>query len=420
VTSIAVLGAGPAGCFMADALARKLPAAAIDVIDRLPTPYGLVRGGVAPDHQGTKAIVRQFERVFQRPEVRFRGNVTVGRDVSLAELRRLYDAVVVAVGAGADRRLGITGEELPGVYGSGAFVGWYNGHPEHRDLAPRLDSPGVAVVGNGNVALDVARLLAKTPAELAASDLPAHAAAALAAAPVTDIWIIGRRGPMQAGFSPAELAELGRLERAAPQVDPADVAEGEGKVVDLLRGYAARAAERPVRIRFLFHAAPIAVLGRDRAEALRLARTRVVDDRAVTTEQTMDIAAGTVITAIGYATPPLDELPMSGGRVANADGRVAPRLYATGWARRGASGTIPANRADAMAVADLVAADLAGAEGGRPGGGDLDALLAARGVRAVGFADWRRVDAAEIAAAGPGRPREKLTRTAEMLRVAFG
>lgn len=396
---ICVVGSGPAGCFMADALIRKLPQARIDVVDRLPSPFGLVRGGVAPDHQGTKAITRQFERLFQRPEIRFLGNVTVERDVGLGELREMYDAVVLAIGAPCDRRLGIPGETLPGVYGSGAFVGWYNGHPDHAGLTPLLDRGGVAVIGNGNVALDVARVLAKTPAEMAASDLPEHAGRVLEAAPLTDIWVIGRRGAADASFSPAELSELGRLARATPVVAAADVAEGEGKVLEILRGYVGLPAE-PVRIRFLFHAAPVAVLGDSRVEGLRLT--------------VGDISVGTVVTAIGYETPAFAGLAMAGPAVANDDGRVAPGLYVTGWCRRGPKGTIPTNRADAIAVAERISAEVAPAE---RGGAALDALLAARGVVPVSFADWQAIAAAETASAAPGRPRRKFVSAAAMLAV---
>lgn len=399
----AIVGSGPAGCFAADALVRKIPGCRIDVFDRLPSPFGLVRGGVAPDHQGTKAIARQFERLFQREELRFLGTIEIGRDLGLEELRAAYDAVVLAVGAPVDRRLGIPGEELPGVHGSGAFVGWYNGHPDHAAAAPRLDRPGVAIVGNGNVALDVARVLAKTPAELAGADLPATAAAVLAAAPVGDIWIIGRRGAADASFSAPELAELGRLERARPLVDPADIPAGGSKVLDILAGFTALAADhRPQRLRFLFHARPTAVLGSGRVEGLHLATA--TGDRV--------LAVGTVVTAIGYQVRPLPGVAVDGAAFRNEEGRIAPGLYVTGWCRRGPSGTIPTNRADAFAVADRVAAEL-----GTPAGEGIDALLARRGRRPVGFADWQRIAAAETGRATPPKPREKFTSAAAMLAV---
>jgi ferredoxin--NADP+ reductase len=435
--SVCIVGSGPSGLYAADALARKLKGARIDVLDRLPTPFGLVRAGVAPDHQGTKAIVRQFDRILGKPGVRFVGNVTVGRDVPLEDLRAAYDAVILAVGAPEDRRLGIPGEDLPGVYGSGAFVGWYNGHPDHAGLAPRLDGPGVAIVGNGNVALDIARVLAKTRDEMADGDLCAHAADAIAAAPLTDIFVVGRRGPVEAGFTPAELGEIGHLERAAPVVDAAALPQAVGSLADeaarpvkektlaILRDFAARALAAseaaPVRVRFLFHAAPVAVLGDAvGVSSLRLARTRVEDGRAVATDATFDIAVSTVVSAIGYRCAPLDGAPMDDGRgiVVNADGTVAPGLFVVGWAKRGPSGVIPTNRADSMAVADRVVAwlnDRADAPG-RDGPGALDALLTTRGVRPVTLEDWRRIDAAEVArGTAAGHAREKFTAIADML-----
>jgi ferredoxin--NADP+ reductase len=430
-SSIAIVGSGPAGLYAAEGLIKKLPEARIDVLDRLPTPFGLVRFGVAPDHQGTKAIQRQFDKLLQRPTLRFLGNVTVGRDVGVDELRGLYDAVVLATGAPVDRRLGIPGEDLAGVYGSGAFVGWFNGHPDHAGLAPRLDGSSVAVIGNGNVAIDVARVLAKTPAEMAASDLCTHAAEAIARADITDIWLIGRRGPAEASWTPVELAELGRLERAAPIVDAVEIPERidepdpkqariREKNLEILRGFAAMPADKPLRLHFLFHAAPVAVLGQGAAAALRLERTRVEDGRCVGTGETFEIPAQTIVSAIGYRCDALDGAPLDErtGIVRNADGLVAPGLWAVGWAKRGPSGTIPTNRADSFAVADRVAAALAMTSGGKAGFAGLAVLLAGRGVEIVDYDGWRRIEAAEAAQARPGAPREKLTTRNELLTAA--
>jgi ferredoxin--NADP+ reductase len=429
--SIAIVGSGPAGFYAAEALARKIPGCRIDIIDRLPTPFGLVRFGVAPDHQGTKAVLRVFERTAQKDGVRFLGHVTVGRDATVAELGALYDAVVLAVGAPRDRRLGIPGEDLPGVVGSFAFVGWYNGHPDQADLAPDLNVRAAAIVGNGNVAIDVARVLAKTPAEMAKSDIAAHAAAAIRAAPIADLHMLGRRGPVEASFTNVELSELGRLERCQPAVAAGDLPAEVGAVDEAARKVkeanlatlrefaAAPPAAKPMRLQFHFHVAPVAIVGRDRVEAIRLARTRLVDGKAVAGSETFDIPCGLVVTCIGYESLPLDGVPFDAARgiVANRDGRAAPGLYVVGWARRGPSGVIATNRADAMAVADLVAADLGAGAGGKPGPAGLDALLARRGVRVVSYADWRRIDAAESAAATDGAPRRKLVRVADMLAL---
>lgn len=420
-----VVGSGPSGFFAADALLRRVPDIRVDILDRLPTPYGLVRGGVAPDHQGTKNIARQFERLCQHPSVRFLGNVGLGRDVGYEKLKDCYDLVVLALGAPVDRKLGVPGEDLPGVYGSGAFVGWYNGHPDHRDLAPLLDCPAVAIVGNGNVAIDVARVLAKTPEEMAGSDLCRHAGEVIAAAPLTDIYVIGRRGPAQASFTPAELAELGRLRRTAPKVAPRDVAANlpadspaAKKNLEILRGFAQQPpAGKPLTLHFIFHAAPQAILGRERVEGIRLARSGVAAEAGAVTDNAVELAVGAVVTCIGYRTVAVPALPFDPARgvVRNVDGQVEPGVCVVGWSKRGPSGTIPTNRADSFAVIERAVGSIGESLTAKPGGRALDLLLSERSVRAVTFADWLRIDEREKATAPPGRPREKLTRTEELL-----
>lgn len=428
--SIVIIGSGPSGFYIADVLSKKAGGARVDMLDRLPTPFGLVRGGVAPDHQGTKNIVRQFERTLQREGVRFLGHVEVGRDVSYEELKRAYDAVVVTIGSAEDRKLGIPGEPLPGVYGSWAFVGWYNGHPDYRELNPCLDGKGVAVVGNGNVALDVVRVLAKTPAEMSQADICQHALAAIQAAPLEDIYLIGRRGPAEASFTSAELSEFATLERCVPLVDaaqipdqvsadlPPDELKVREKNLEILRGFVSnRPEDKPVRLHFVFYGAPLAILGQERVEGLRLARTRLEGNRAVETGEIVELAVSTVISAIGYRSVPFPGLPFDPARgvVINNDGRVEPGVYTAGWCRRGPQGVIPANRTDSLAVAKLIVADLAQQQGeARPGPAGLDALLKERGVRPVSYADWMKINAAEVNRASGEKPREKFTRIAEM------
>lgn len=433
---IGIVGAGPSGCYVADALRRKLPGARIDIFDRLPTPFGLVRGGVAPDHQGTKNIARQFERTLGKDGVRFLGNVAIGRDLSYEELKAAYDVLVITTGALEDRRLGIPGETLDAVYGSGQFVAWYNGIPDGRELAPRLDGKSLAIVGNGNVALDIARLLGKTPEELAASDLCAHARDAFAAAELEDIWLIGRRGPLEASFTTAELSEFGELSRVAVLVDPAqlprelpaDMGEEQRKLaeknLEVLRGYAERGEQpgRPLRIHFLFNAAPVEIRGDGRARELVLEKTRIENGRAVAGGERFSIAADTVVSAIGYRSAAFPGLPFDAARgiVANEQGRVEAGVYTAGWCKRGPQGVVPANRADSLAVAELILADCAGREAGaKPGGAMIDALLAERGARPVDFAGWQKINAVEVAA-GQGRPREKLVRIEDLLAAARG
>jgi len=427
--AIAIIGSGPSGFYAADALLRRLPGCRIDIIDRLPTPYGLVRGGVAPDHQSTKAVQRVFERIAGREGVRFLGHVEIGRDVAYDELKRIYDAVIVAIGCPIDRRLGIPGEELSGVYGSWAFVGWYNGHPGFHALAPALSGKAVAVIGNGNVAIDCVRVLAKTPEEMAKSDLCRHAAEVIAKAPLEDIYLIGRRGPVQASFTPVELAELGQLARCVPLVDgdalerdiaaaPPETVKAKEKILEILRRFAAnKPGDKPLRLHFLFWSAPQAVLGTRHVDGLRLARTNGPGD-ASSHGASFELPVATVITAIGYAGQAFAGLPMDERRgiVRNVEGRVEPGVYAVGWSKRGPSGTIPTNRADSAAVVELIATDLASAETtGKPGPATLDRLLAARGCHPVSFAEWQCINAAEVKRATAGRPREKFIRIEDML-----
>lgn len=427
---VAIVGAGPAGFYTAEALVKRLGSGVmVDIIDSLPTPYGLIRAGVAPDHQSIKAVDRRYHAVLAGG-VRFVGDVAVGDGgIGVDALLGLYDAVVLATGAPHDRALGIPGEHLPGVLGSGAFVGWYNGHPDFTGLDVSLRHKGVAVIGNGNVAIDVARVLAKTPAELAHADLAAHAWRALAASGVRDIHIVGRRGPYQASFTPKEMGELGELARARPVVDPGDLPDAGGdaaldpglrKVVGHLRAFAA-APPRPtaVTIAFDFFARPVAIAAAGDALRLTIERTRLDGDRAVGTGQTREIACGLIVACIGYRSAPLGDVPFdaAGGRFVNDGGRVAERLYVTGWARRGPSGMIGTNKPDGAEVAARIAGEVT--PGGRSGAPGLDALLAARGIRPVTFAGWQAIDAAEIAAAMHPSPREKLV-TRAYLRAAAG
>ncbi|WP_326525000.1 FAD-dependent oxidoreductase [Sphingomonas sp.] len=426
---IAVIGSGPAGYYTAEAAQKMFgDAVRVDIIDRLPVPFGLIRTGVAPDHQSIKAVSRRYEATALTESVRFVGNVSVGRDVAIAELLELYDAVVLATGAPADRPIGIPGDDLPGVVGSAAFVGWYNGHPDHAALAPALDGGGAVVIGNGNVALDVARILAKTEDELGGSDIVGHALDRLKGGHAGDITILGRRGPHQIAMTPKELGELGHLARARPVVDAADLPPveddaaldpGQRKSVTHLRDFAGRddTGDAPIRIVFDFFARPVAIEGEGRAERVIVERTAIgADGSARGTGETYAVPATLVVSCIGYRTPPIEGVPYdeAAGRFANDEGRIAPGLYAVGWARRGPTGTIGTNRPDGFAIVDKIAEDSAGGSDkpGRPG---LDALLAERGVDVVTFRDWQRIDAAEVARARTGAPREKFVAVDDML-----
>jgi ferredoxin--NADP+ reductase len=367
-------------------------AAHIDIFDRMPVPYGLIRSGVAPDHQSVKGVSRRYEAVALSDNVRFIGHVTLGTDVSVEDLLGLYDAVVLATGAPADRKLDLPGADLGNVFGSAALVGWYNGHPDHAGLAPDLSGGHAVVIGNGNVALDVARILAKTQDEFAGSDIVAHALEALAGSKMTGVTILGRRGPHQIAMTPKELGELGHLSRAMPHVAAADLPPveedaalepGLRKAVQLLRGFEGQAAQgEEFPIDFVFYAAPHALVGEDgHVRAIEVERTQLVDGKAVGTGEFRAIPADLVVSCIGYQTPPIPGVPYdeARGRFANEEGRILPGLYCVGWARRGPSGTIGTNRPDGFAIVERIAQDIGTAESGKPGRPGFDALAAERG-----------------------------------------
>jgi len=424
-----IVGSGPAGFYTAEALEKAYgDQARVDILDRYPVPYGLIRFGVAPDHQSLKAVSKRYDKVAESPGVDFIGNVTVGRDISVAELLDLYDAVILATGAPHDRKLGIPGEDLPGVVGSAEFVGWYNGHPEFADLNPFLNGTHTAVVGNGNVALDCARILAKTRHEFEGSDIVGHALDALDHSAIRTITILGRRGPHQIAMTPKELGELGHLEAAVPVVEPADfppveadepLEPGLRKSVALLRGFADLSQDKPKHMVFDFFAKPLRVEGDGKVERIIVERTELDEKGSARgTGETYEVPASLVITAIGYSTSPIPDVPFEGGKFVNESGRIADRLYAVGWARRGPSGTIGTNRPDGYEVAEQIAAALpAGSSGDREGASGLKRLLESRGVMPTDYNDWRKIEETEVSRARPGSPREKFVRHQDWLQV---
>jgi NADPH-dependent glutamate synthase beta subunit-like oxidoreductase len=425
----AVVGSGPAGFYTAEALEKAYgDRARIDILDRFPVPYGLIRFGVAPDHQSLKAVSKRYDKVAESAGVDFIGNVTIGRDVSIAELLDLYDAVILATGAPHDRKLGIPGEDLPGVVGSAEFVGWYNGHPDFADLDPFLHGSHAAVVGAGNVALDCARILSKTRTEFEGSDIVGHALDALDGSAIRTVTILGRRGPHQVAMTPKELGELGHLEAAVPIVEPADFPPVEAdepldpglrKSVGLLRGFADLSADKPKRIVFDFFAKPVAIEGGGKAERIIVEKTMLDENGGARgTGETYAVPASLIVTAIGYSTSPISDVPFEGGKFVNESGRIADRLYAVGWARRGPTGTIGTNRPDGYEVADQIAAAMpAGASADRAGARGLKVLLTDRGVMPTDYDDWRKIEATETGNARPGSPREKFVRAEDWLRT---
>jgi ferredoxin--NADP+ reductase len=440
---VVVVGSGPAGFYAAGALlASADPRVEVDLIDRLPTPWGLVRLGVAPDHPNIKAVSRAFEKIAAAEGFRFFGNVEVGRDVTHDELAERYDGVVFALGAQTDRQLAIPGEDLPGSWPATAFVAWYNGHPDFQDLEFDLSHERAVVIGNGNVALDVARMLALTPDELAPTDTTDAAIEAINAAGVKEILVVGRRGPVQAAWTPVEVGELGDLAGADVLVDPTQLELDDASAAELeeapptvkrnvehLRAYAAREPEgKPRAIRLLFLASPVAILGDGKVEAVELVRNELVDGRAVPTDVRETVECGIVFRSVGYrgvSVPgvPFDErtgtLPNDRGRVVNADGSPLPGVYCAGWIKRGPSGVIGTNKKDATETVELLLEDARNGMLPARSGDDLESLLEERAVPHVLYDGWKAIDARERALGEPqGRPRVKLCTWEELLEAA--
>ena len=432
---IAIVGSGPAGYYTAEAAVKQWGEdARVDIFDKLPVPFGLIRTGVAPDHQSIKAVARRYEKTAIGDTVRFAGNVEIGRDIAIEELTELYDAVILATGAPRDRDLTIPGADSANVFGSAAFVGWYNGHPEYAALAPDLSGRHAVIIGMGNVALDVARILSKTEAEFEGSDIVAHALELLRDSNIETITILGRRGPHQIMMTPKELGELLRLERAVPRVENADLPPpgsddmldpGQRKSVTLLREFAALSpsdrAGKALSINFDFFASPTLIEQEGgRLSGLVVERTELKDGRAVGSGETYRIPADLLISCIGYRTSPIAGVPFDerAGRFPNEEGRIAPALYCVGWAKRGPSGTIGTNRPDGYAVIEKVAEDI-GEGAGKRGREGFDELAQKRALDVVTFRDWQRIEEAEIAAARSGAPREKFVDIESMI-VARG
>ncbi|MGH7661424.1 MAG: NADP oxidoreductase [Vulcanimicrobiaceae bacterium] len=414
---VAIFGAGPSGLFLADALLKAHPGPlSIDIIDRLPAPYGLVRYGVAPDHPKIKSVINTFAKTFEDERVRFLGNVAYGIDLTLEDVQRHYDVAGYAVGAAVDRALGIPGEDLDGNFSSTEFVAWYSGHPDQHSRRITLDAEAVAVIGVGNVAIDVTRILAKHVDELRPTDVPDYVIEALEKSRVRDIYLIGRRGPAQAKFTTPELRELGEIENADLVIDPAqlELDEASAKTVasksalqrnlDVLRGFASKAPEgRPRRVHLVFLASPIEITGTDRVRQLVLERNRLDENEsAVGTGVREAIDVGMVFRAVGYRGIPLPGLPFDkrahlisnkGGRVVNETGEQVVGQYVAGWIKRGPSGVIGTNKADAAETARAILEDLPKLPKAPEATEEaLDALLRSRGVRVCLWEDWLAID----------------------------
>ncbi|OBK19790.1 FAD-dependent oxidoreductase [Mycobacterium asiaticum] len=447
---VAIIGSGPSGFFAAASLLKAADASdeldvAVDMLEMLPTPWGLVRSGVAPDHPKIKSISKQFEKTAADPRFRFFGNVVVGEHIEAVELAEQYDAVIYAVGAQSDKPLNIPGEDLPGSISAVDFVGWYNAHPHFEEKTPNLSGARAVVVGNGNVAIDVARILVTDPDVLAQTDIADHALESLRPCGVDEVVIIGRRGPLQTAFTTLELRELGELEGVDVIVDPAQLeniteeeAEAAGKTTKLnikvLRGYAER-APRPNhrRIVFRFLTSPIEIKGGERVESIVLGRNELVTDEsgwvsAKDTGEREELPVQLVVRSVGYRGVPTAGLPFDEkrGTIPNTDGRVdgSRNEYVVGWIKRGPTGVIGTNKKDSQDTVDTLLADLAGAalsDFPADHGDRLADWLAERQPKVVTSAHWEAIDRFERAAGEPhGRPRVKLPNLAKLLHVGHG
>jgi ferredoxin--NADP+ reductase len=445
---IAVVGSGPAGFYAAAALLDAEAPIEVDMIERLPTPWGLVRLGVAPDHPKLKTVSRAFERIALKPGFRFFGNVEVGRDLSPVGLTRLYDAVVYAFGAQTDRRLGIPGEDLPGSWSATELVAWYNGHPDFQELEFDLNVERAIVIGNGNVALDVARMLALTPEELAPTDTTDPAIEAIGASAIREIVVVGRRGPAQASWTTQELKELGELAGADVAVDPAELEldpaseaalehdSNSKRNLEVLRDFAAREPTgKPVTVRLRFLTSPVAIHGTDGVESIELVRNRLEEQDgglvAVATGEHETLECGLVFRSVGYRGVGLPELPFDErrgtirnqrGRVVDDDGNHVAATYCAGWIKRGPTGIIGTNKKDATETVAQLLEDL---QEGRISHREevtadaVETFLAEQEVQAVMYPGWTSIDELERAAGEKlGRPRVKLRTWDELLEAA--
>jgi len=415
---VAIVGAGPAGYFAAQALQNQQNedrSFAIDMIERLPTPWGLVRSGVAPDHPKIKTVSKVFEKIAADPNFRLFANVEIGSEISVAQLKEKYDAVVIATGSHLGKSLGIPGEDLFGSLSAADFVPWYNSHPDYVDVKVPLDCDTAVVIGAGNVAMDVARMLALEPSELDPTDTADHAIDAFKASAVRDVYISARRGPEHAAFTSPELRELPKLEHTNVVINKEDIdaaivragAEPEKDVKSNLDAMLliaeSQKSEHERTMRFLFQHTPKQILGTDRVEGVVYS----------TPSGDVTIKCGLIITAIGYQAAGIDGVPYENGKVVNTDGRVSENLYVVGWAKRGPSGVIGTNKSDAAAVVELLVSDLKTPKVA----GDISELLTHQVV--VDQSAWRKINEAEVAAGEPkGKPRIKSVKREELLNLA--
>ena len=439
---VAIVGSGPSGFYAADYLLRSGMNVHVHMFERLPTPFGLVRFGVAPDHAKIRNVIKVYAKTAQHPNYRFWGNITIGSDITMDELRAEFDAVILAFGAQTDRKLNIPGVDLPRSYTATEFCAWYNSHPDYRDREFDLSHPVAMVMGQGNVAMDVARVLAKTSEQLSTTDMASHAVDALADSQVREVHVVGRRGPAQAAFTPKEIKELGEIEGCDIIVNPDDLRINENCAIELelpgneankrnmeiLREFADRKPTgAPRKIIIHFFKSPIKLRGNGGVEQVVLERNKLVGEpgarKARGTGETETLDCQVFFRSIGYHGVPIEGTPFDEGKgvVPNESGRVEPGLYAVGWIKRGPSGLIGTNKKDSEESVDKLFDDLKRLEPKARDDSGLRAILKQRGVRPVSYEDWLKIDAAEVERGqAKGKPRDNFTRIDEMIAVLDG
>ena len=444
---VAIVGSGPSGFYAAEELlTAKTATVTVDMYDRLPSPFGLVRYGVAPDHPKIKNVIKVYEKTATSPGFQFFGNVMIGKDLSVPELKNFYDAVIFTCGAQTDRHLGIPGEDFSGSHTATEFVAWYNGHPEYRDRKFDLSCEVAVIIGQGNVSMDVSRILCKSVEELKNTDIAQHALEVLAASKIKEVHLVGRRGPVQAAFTPPEIKELGELTDCDPIVDPADLSlnpESQAELADpnnpirkknfeILKEYAARPpSTKKKKLIIHFYKSPKELKGTSKVERLVLERNKLIGpsgkQQAEGTGKTEEMNCGIIFRSVGYRGVPIPGVPFDDKRgvFPNIEGRIiengkpAPGLYASGWIKRGPSGVIGTNKADSVATVQSLLTDLPNlAPGAKSDPPALRDFLNNKKIRFVSFNDWKKIDAAEIERGKfSGKPREKFVKIEEMLNV---
>lgn len=444
---VAIVGSGPSGFYAAEALTKSDVQVKVDILERLPSPYGLVRSGVAPDHQKLKQAIKLYQKISESPDLNLIANVTVGEDISVDELCQSHHAVIMTCGAETDRKLGVPGEDLEGSYTATEFVGWYNGHPDYRDRQFDLSHDVAVIIGQGNVAADVSRILSKTVDELKHTDIAQHALDALAESKIKEIHVIGRRGPAQAKFTPKELREFGELSDCNSIVQAADMTlnpESEKeleeksniaskKIYDQFCDFSGREIDsnKPRNCHFKFLMGPKELIGASKLEKVILEKNQLSGDAfkqsARGTGETVELETGILFRSIGYRGVPIPGVPFHDnwgtipnekGRITDNDGNVVTQLYTAGWIKRGPSGIIGTNRACSVETVECLLEDISKLDtnADKEGAKGIYTILDSKNVRHVSFADWNKIDAKEVAIGEPkGKPREKFTYVDEML-----